>query len=412
MFNIWVKLKHIFQDHLYRNSAFLIMSRLLNAAAGFLFWVIAAKFYSIAEVGTATALISTLGIIMLFSRLGFDVSLIRFIANTDINKVFSTGFSITTVASAFISLLYILFLRFFDQTIGLNFISGIFFIIIAIFNSIFLITGNMFIALRKGQHFFIQTILISFRLFLLFPLAVFNSFGILLSLGLCYTLSVIFSLWMLRKEINFSFYRIDIPFLKQSIKYSVQSYISNILTETPILILPLMVLHLIGQEETAKYYIAMAVGSLTMIVPNSLNHSLFVEGSRGQPLKQNIKKTVICAFSYLIPLTIIFSIWGKYILGFISKEYLDAYNLLVLVVITSFFDVICLIYICVQNIKMRVEKNIRFNLIRFVLLTGFCYCFLQRFGIDGAGYAMLLTHASLVLYIAVEFLYCKCKKRT
>jgi O-antigen/teichoic acid export membrane protein len=112
MSQILAKLPNIFKDHLYRNSMFLVLSRLLNATAGFLFWVVAAKLYSITEVGTATALISSLGLIMLFSRFGFDFSLIRYVVNADKNKVFNTSLVITTIAAAIISLIYILGINF------------------------------------------------------------------------------------------------------------------------------------------------------------------------------------------------------------------------------------------------------------------------------------------------------------
>ena len=100
MSRILIKLPEVLKDHLYRNSIFLVMSRILNASVGILFWVIAAKLYSVTEVGMATVLISSLGLVMLFSRFGFDLSIIRYIEIADKNKVFNTSLIITTVASA------------------------------------------------------------------------------------------------------------------------------------------------------------------------------------------------------------------------------------------------------------------------------------------------------------------------
>ena len=403
MSHILAELPNIFKDHLYRNSMFLVLSRLLNATAGFLFWVIAAKLYTISEVGTATALISSLGLVMLFSRFGFDLSLIRYVDNADKSKVFNTSLVITTIAAVVISLIYILLARFFQADLALNLIYGMLFIEIALFNSITLVSGNMFLALRKGQYFFIQTVLISLRLFLLFPLANLKSFGILLALGSCYVFSAIISLWLLRKEIKLNFLQIDRPFVKESFKFSVGSYVSNILMEAPLLILPIMVLHLIGQEEAAKYYIAMTLGNLALIVPYALSFSLFVEGSHGQPLKQNIIKACVTAYLFLIPIIVIVSLWGKNILGLISKQYVEAYHLLFLVIIASFFAVIYMVFISVQNIKMRVERNIKFNLLRFLLLLGASYYLMPKYNIIGVGYAWLLTHVILTLVIALTF---------
>jgi O-antigen/teichoic acid export membrane protein len=404
MSQILAKLPNIFKDHLYRNSMFLVLSRLLNATAGFLFWVVAAKLYSITEVGTATALISSLGLIMLFSRFGFDFSLIRYVVNADKNKVFNTSLVITTIAAAIISLIYILGINFLQVSPSLNLSYGMLFILIAILNSIALITGNMFLALRKGQYFFIQTVLICLRVFLLFPLANLKSFGIFLALGTCYVLSFIFSLWVLHKEVKINFLEIDRPFIKESFKFSIGSFISNILMEAPILILPIMVLHLLGQAQTAIYYIAMTIGNLALIVPYALSVSLFVEGSHGQPLKQNIFRACTTAYLFLIPIIVIISLWGKNILALISQEYVEAYDLLFLVIIASSFAVIYMVFISVQNIKMRVERNIKFNLLRFFLLLGTSYYLIPKYNINGVGYAWLLTHVILTLLIAATLL--------
>ncbi|MDF2473353.1 MAG: RfbX, partial [Anaerocolumna sp.] len=400
MSRILTKLPEVLQDHLYRNSIFLVLSKILNASAGFLFWIIAAKLYSITEVGMATVLFSSLGLVMLFSRFGFDLSIIRYIEITDKNKVFNTSLVITTVASAVISLISILLTRFFQATLVLNFTNAMLFIVIALCNSITLITGNMFLALRKGQYFFIQTVLISLRLFLLIPLAYSKSFGIFLSLGICYVLSAVFSLLVLRKEVKINILDIDRTFVKESFKFSIGSYFSNLLTEAPIFILPIMVLQLIGQEEAAIYYLTMAIGNFALIVPNALSISLFIEGSHGQPLKRIITKAFTIAYLFLIPITVIISLWGKNILGFINKEYIEAYDLLLLVIITNLFAVIYIVFLAVQNINMRVERNIKFNLLSFLLLIGASFCLIPRYHIIGVGYAWLFTHVVLTLIIA------------
>ena len=403
MSRILNKLPNLLQDHLYRNSIFLVLGRILNASAGFLFWVIAAKLYSITEVGMATALISSLGLVMLFSRFGFDLSIIRYIAVADKNKVFNTSLVITTVASSVISLISILLMRIFQADSVLNFTNAILFSVIALCNSITLISGNMFMALREGRYFFIQTVLVSLRLFLLFPLAYSKSFGIFLSLGICYAFSAVFSLWVLRKEVNLNILKIDRPFVKDSFRFSIGSYFSNLLTEAPVLILPIMVLNLIGQEEAAIYYLAMAFGNFALIVPNALSISLFIEGSHGQPLKSNITKALTTAFLFLIPITVIISLWGKNILGFINKEYIKAYDLLLLVIISSLFAVIYMVYLAVQNINMEVGRNVKFSLLRFLLLIGVSFCLIPRYHIIGVGITWLFTHVILTLIIAALF---------
>lgn len=217
-------------------------------------------------------------------------------------------------------------------------------------------------------------------------------------------ISSIFSIWLLSKDIKIDFLEIDSQFIKESCRFSMGSFFSNILIEAPTLILPIMVLHVIGQEEAAKYYMAMTIGNLALIAPYALSFALFVEGSHGQPLKQNIIKACAAAYLFLIPIVIIISVWGKNILALISEEYVEAYFLLFLVIIASFFAVIHMMFLSVQNIKMRVGRNIKLNLFRFLLLIGTSYYLIPKYNINGVGYAWLLTHVILSIVIAVRFI--------
>ncbi len=404
MVRIKTFLSRIFNDQLYRNSMFSVFSRTLNAAAGFLFWVIAARLYPVDTVGTAVVLISALSLIMLFSRFGFDITIIRYIANTDKNEALSTGLTITTIGSVVIGIIYILFIEIFRAEYALHLIDNLLFVTIAAFYSIALITGNMFLALRKSQHLFMQTVFITLRLFLLYPFACFGNTGILLSLGICYILSVIYSVVVLHKEIKFNILQADKSFIIRSFKFSIQSYLFNVLTEAPILILPIMVLNFLGQKEVAVYYMAMSVGNLILIVPNSLSFSLLVESSHGQPLKQNIFKVIKSAFMSLIPFAVIIIMWGKNILSLINTEYVDAYYLLIMIVITGFFIIFYMVFNSIQNINMRVDRNIKMSLLRFILLMGTGFCLIPAYDIEGVGYAWLLTHVIITFIISGSFI--------
>ena len=141
---VFANLSKVFNDSLYRNSLFLILSRLLNVISGFFFWVVAAKLYPLKDVGQGTALISSLGLIILFSSVGLDLTLVRFILIWDKEKVFNTSLVLTTISTAAISILYYVIQSLFQINLLANLAHGLLFMLIAIFNSIALITGNTY----------------------------------------------------------------------------------------------------------------------------------------------------------------------------------------------------------------------------------------------------------------------------
>jgi hypothetical protein len=54
------------KDTLYKKSSFVVLSNMLDAVCGF-FWMQAARLYTMEDVGLATALVSSLGLVVLFS---------------------------------------------------------------------------------------------------------------------------------------------------------------------------------------------------------------------------------------------------------------------------------------------------------------------------------------------------------
>ena len=73
------ELKQHLNDPLFKNAYFLMLSSVSSAGFGFFFWLIAARFYSTADVGLASAIIAAMGVISMLSLLGFDISLVRFL---------------------------------------------------------------------------------------------------------------------------------------------------------------------------------------------------------------------------------------------------------------------------------------------------------------------------------------------
>lgn len=61
------------KDPLYKNSIFLMLSSVTGAGTGFVFWVIAARFYSAEDVGLASAIVSAMRMIGMLSVLGLDL---------------------------------------------------------------------------------------------------------------------------------------------------------------------------------------------------------------------------------------------------------------------------------------------------------------------------------------------------
>jgi len=399
---LYSHLNDLKNNPLYKNTFFMALSNYANVFSGFIFWIIATRLYSIEDVGTATALISSTLIVISLSRLGFDFSLIRFNTIYDKTKVFNTAIAVTTIASLIIGIIYISRINILSSNLLQNQRYGYMaiFLVIVILDSLISITGTAFKAFRKADYFFFQNLITALRVPFLIPLAFLGSFGIFSSLGVAFLFSAIFSLIYLNKSVKFNF-KIDKQFIKESFSFSFENYVSSIFTTIPGLILPILVLSLSGEAETAKYYIAFSVGSLVTIIPDALCASLFIEGSHGENLRKNVLKVALAIYSFLIPSIIFIYFFGDYLLLFFGENYVDALPLLKLLTLSSLFSSVVPIFVSIQNVRMRVKPVVIMNFSMFLLLIGLSYLFILRFGIIGVGYAWIITYGILDLLIII-----------
>ncbi len=102
------RLKQHLQDPLYRNSLYIMLTSVSSAGFGFFFWMLAAKLYTKEDVGIGTALISSMGLLLLLSRFGLDFSIIRYFHTNDKSKILSTSLLITTTFIVILGVIFIL----------------------------------------------------------------------------------------------------------------------------------------------------------------------------------------------------------------------------------------------------------------------------------------------------------------
>ena len=398
---IQLNIARLTRDSLYKNSLFMAFTSIFNAGCGFFFWMIAAKLYNVEDVGFATALISSIGLIVLFSRLGFDFSIIRFFPTNNKTKVFGTGLAVTTIATIVVGTTFILLVE--HLAPSLIFLKdtwyALAFLFVGVVDSVATITGRAFYANRNAEFYFFQNLFMALRIPLLIPLAFLGTFGIFSSYGLSFLGASLFALIVFRRNIAAIRPKVDMKFVHKSFKFTSWNFASNILSTAPTLILPLMVLNTLGESETAKYYIAFAIGNLVLIIPNSLSTSLFVEGSHGEGLKMCVMRTSVACLALLIPTVLVIFLFGDRLLVLLNREYVEAFDLLRILILSSFLVSVYSLFIPIQNVRMRVENILKLNSIRCGFLLGLSYLFMHRYGIIGIGYGWMITHAIIVVVI-------------
>jgi len=385
--NIYNKIK----DPLYKNSIYLILSSLTAAGFGFIFWILAARLYSPEDVGLATAMISSAGIIGLLAKLGFDQSIIRFFPEMNKGKVFFSSLIVTSVASLLFGVIYLVGIDFWAPKLSILQQYPIIFIGVLFFQSVITITGIAFVALRKGGYYLIQNMLNGSRIVFLIPLVFLGALGIFSSLGIAFALTSLLPVYFLyRFKIRLS--GIDTQFLRESLTFSTGNYFSGIFLLLPPILFPLLILNILDAEQAAIYYIVYSIISLLLVIPTSFGTSLFVEGSHGEPLAKSAKKALFATFLILIPAVVVIFLFGNFLLQLMGSYYVQGFDLLKLMAISTIFYAVFQVFISVKKTEKDIKAILFLGFGQFVLIIASGYLLLNYYGLIGIGYAWILVY--------------------
>ncbi len=287
---IWIPknyhdLKAHLRDPLFKNAYFLMFSSLTAAGSGFFFWLIAARFYSTADVGLASAIIAAMGLISIFSLLGFDISLVRFLPERkDRAEMINTCLTISFLVSLILALIFVAGINIWSPSLIIIRENKFLLLLFAAFTSVApmagLLSQGVFAGFRKTEYSFYQTIVIFVRLAIVPFLAAFGALGIYAAYGLTPVLAFIVGVLLTSRIFPYK----PIPAIKREVlndifHFSSGNYVARMLEDTPRVVLPIMVINVLGAETNAYFFIAWQISVLLLAIPRFTSISLLAEGS-------------------------------------------------------------------------------------------------------------------------------------
>jgi O-antigen/teichoic acid export membrane protein len=383
------------KEPLIRNSFFIMASSFVAAGFGFFFWMIAARLYSQTDVGIATALMSSMGLLILISRLGLDQSVIRFFPLRDKNKVLGTAIIVPTVVALGAGVVFIAAVDFIAPELAIvrtATVAPLYLGFIGAYSITWVLEGA-FNAIRRSEYYFVLNVVYGSRILFLFPLVFLGAMGIFSSFGFSFVLGLILAFILLSRCSIRPAPGVDRTFLREAWQFSAGAYIAGMLMAAPNMVIPIMVLHVLGAESTANYYITYAIVSILFMIPYAFTTSLFVEGSHGGEMKKSVFRTLAGMFALLIPAIIGLSLFGEQILNLIGKDYLEGIALLRVLALSAVFVSICQTFISIAKVRNDIRSLVIISGFVSVGLLGLGYTLMHRFGLIGMGYAWFATYA-------------------
>jgi len=404
--------KGLYADNLYRNSFYLMLSNIVSGLLGFIFLMMATRFYSSYDIGIFSAMFSAINLMILFSMTnGFSTAIIKLVpsaSSLDKNKLVFSFLMISCFIVLIMSFIFLSFIEVFSSKLIFlkeNLFYGFIFILFSIFSTVATLFNGIFMALRRTKYILIGNVSINIGKIILLPLFIsFLYMGIFYSTGIGTLLGVFISLFLLYKArlINFKL-NINFDVIKQNFNYILTNYFSSIASGFFGLLLPILILNILSAEMTAYFFIAWTIFSLITTFLMSIIMSFFIEGSYNMnEIKKNRDKGL--KYSLIIATISIIGVFlfGKFILSLFGNVYLNSLDLLYVFTISIYFFVINKTYLVELLIKKKMKETLIFNFLITMpaIISGTLLMF--YFGLLGVGYGWLIGQAIGIIWILVR----------
>lgn len=378
---------------------------------GFIFWVFCSHLYNPSDVGIATSLIAAASLVSSFSALGFNNTIIRFLAGAkNKNGQISTAITINLIASICFGAMFVL-----SATISHNpgfpashlaVMSGIFIFFVVIL-SISNLIDSTFIAYRATKYVVMKNTLMSIvKLLLPFAIVGIGFVGIFASVTIATGLAVGLGLFWLTVKFNYRFLpQIDTGTLKETYTFTVGNYLGNLFGMLPGNLVPLIIVSRIGTSEAAFYYMPMMIASFLNIIPSASAQILFAEVAHDeQGLVKHLDDSIRHLFMVLVPAVIAVLLAGPFVLSFFGQAYVANGSVpLYVLAVASMVGALNFFGDTLLNLKKHIPQYVAMNALNAVTIVVLTYVEAPN-GLAAIAISNLLGQiVTLVVYLTINW---------
>lgn len=395
------------------NAFYLMLSTLVVAAAGFVFWVLITRSYNSADVGLATTLLSISSLLSLLGLTGFDTTFVRFLPGTDRkNEYINSGFIVVAFASAVLAACLGLALPMVMPNLSL--LSSpwaltvfVFFTVVASLNTV---TNAVFLSFKKAKYIFAINALFGLVKVALPLLGLRGGAIIIFCLaGIAQSVGLILSITCLVRRFDYRFYpRLQMDVLRVVKKFSLSVYASSILNLLPPTIMPLIVLRFMHPSDAAYYYMAFTIAGVLYTIAYASMQSVFAEGSHDEAVMRNcLVKAIKLVAVLLVPAALLTAVASSFWLNMFGAEYAQgAATLLRLFALSALPVAVYSMFVAIFKVTKDLPGIVGMNIVYATVILGLSCLLVPRLGLTGIGWAWAVGNTAAAAAGALFF----CKK--
>jgi len=403
------RLRQHLQEPLYKNSYYLVGGAGVVTLLGVAFWAIVARFYPADEVGLATALISAIGLLGIFSKLGFDFVLIRYLPQeVDKRGMLNSCFTITGLVSLFLAMIFMAGLGFWSP--ALLFVQEdipllLLFIIFTPIYSVWMLQSSAFVGMRSAKFSFAEGLIAStLKIPLPIILASFGVLGIFFSWGVASCVALMAGFFLFFPRVVTRYY--PVPTIKRKLinemaHFSAGNYLAELFDSAPGMLLPLIIINVLGAEMGAYFYMAWACTSILFMIPVSTSASLLAEGSHDpRRFRRDAIRAIKFALILLVPaILVILTVGDKLLLLFGSEYSQNALRLLRILALSAIPLTITRVYVTIKRVQLKMSPVIFIYAFTAISSLAASYILMINLDLLGIGIAWLAVQGIMAAVV-------------
>jgi O-antigen/teichoic acid export membrane protein len=316
-------------DHLVRNSLFLILSSAVQAGLGFAFWIIAARLFSIADVGRASSLISATTMVAFFALLGLNSTFVRFLPSVpDKDSLITAGLMLVALCGAVLGLGYALLTPVLAPRLAFvahRPVLAIGFALLTGAAAVNLLTDSIFIASRKAGY---NTLVDGgfgglSKVAASLALTGTGAYGLFCASASGSAVAAVASLLLMMKVLR---WRPALKSLRTTLwpllRFSGANYVGNVLNMLPSLVVPLIVLDRLGASAAAYYFVPFQVAQLLYSAGGAVEQAFLAEGAHeGTIGRELLRRSARVLIAFCLPAYLVLTVAARWLLLVFGVSY-------------------------------------------------------------------------------------------
>jgi len=394
---------------LYRSATALVVTQGANAALGIVFWTLAARLYSIEEVGRGAATVAALLLVSMLGCAGLTPALIRFIPPSRVSTrrltevTYLAGVSLTLLCGAGVVIASYIFIE--PLTVpGIVFLGGV-----AAF-AIFTLQDGVLIGLRREGWVPVENATFGLvKIVLLIALSKEGASGIFVSWSIATVLLVI--------PVNLALFLNFIPAhtsrnrgpereftLSEIGRFSGANHLSALLMGLPDFLMPVIVLQIAGERNNAFFYAAWSLVWPMRLVAVNIASAFTAHAADDESRAGELSiKAGLLILAIFLPLVLFLALGSNPLLRILfGKEYASNGDIVMRLLAPGLLAyAVVSMGVAMARVRRQLNRLLVLSAIYAAVSLPMSIALVSAYGIGGGGAAWLISQIGLAAIAAV-----------